>query len=573
MYSKIAKLIDMGKWELAEKEFKLHISDEWTDELAILAAVIYLHNEQRDEAFESIRRGLQYNYRNYELYLILGNYYESNNINQAWLCYENAEFYCDNQEDLEIIRGYKKRLEKEKEWCVRPTSIVILSYNLKSVMKQCIESVRQNNPASSYEIIVVDNNSTDGVKEWLKEQKDIKLICNSENKGFPYGCNQGIKLAEQENNIFLLNNDTIVLPNSLFILRLGLYENGRVGATGSVTNFMGNEQLITEKYDTVEQYISYGIKHNLPEKNPYERKVFLCGFALLLKREALDSIGLLDTRFSPGQYEDDDIGVRLNYAGWLVLLCRNSFILHYGSGGGNNEELWNCVAQNNADKFKDKWNFDITYYTWSRHEIIDLIAHEYDQEIQVLEVGCGMGATLSRIQYLWPKAEIYGIELVDRVAAIGANYLNIIQGNVETMELPYQKEQFDYIILADVLEHLFDPEKTVKRLMPYLKKTGKFLFSIPNAMHKSVLLPLLQGNLDYQDEGILDRTHIRFFTLDSIHKLMAKCNLKIEKLSCTLNNSRMNSENKMLDALVEIPGVAQRELFEVYQFIIRAGKE
>ncbi len=80
----------------------------------------------------------------------------------------------------------------------------------------------------------------------------------------------------------------------------------------------------------------------------------------------------------------------------------------------------------------------------------------------------------SKIKYLWPNSSVYGIEIVERIAQIGANYLNIIPGNIESMELPYAIEQLDYIILAAVIEHLHNPEETLVRLIPYLKK--RFIF-------------------------------------------------------------------------------------------------
>ena len=571
MYEKLAELINAGDLKQAEQEIQLHQEDEWTEELAILASTLYLKMGRRKDAFVSIRKGLLCNYKSYELYLLLGNYYEQKNINQAWLCYENAEFYCDNKEDLDIILQYKLSLEVREEWKVSKISIIIISYNQKDITMQCIESIRKNNIKSSYELIVVDNNSTDGIREWLKEQNDIKLICNYENKGFPFGCNQGIKMAEPDHDIFLLNSDTIVTPNAIFWLRMGLYENDLVGATGSVSNCAAG-QLISEQYDSLEEYISYGEINNLPRSNPYEKKVFLIGFALMLKRQDLDSIGLLDVRFSPGQYEDDDLGIRMNMAGWRVLLCRNSFIYHYGGACGQNSRVWNSVSEQNANKLKDKWKFDIRYYNWARWEIINLITHNQEQPIKVLEVGCGMGATLAKIQYFWPNAEVCGIELVDRVAEIGANFLDIIQGNIETIEIPYGKEQFDYIILADVIEHLHEPERTIERLLPYLKQEGAFLCSVPNFMHVSALLPLLQGQLDYQDAGILDRTHIRFFTLDSIVKLFQRCGLTIETISGTEGEELTEKEQQMINALEKVPGVAPRESFLVYQYVFRARK-
>lgn len=92
----------------------------------------------------------------------------------------------------------------------------------------------------SYEIIVVDNSSRDESVDWLKEQKNIKLICNSENKGFPKGCNQGMAVAEEGNDILLLNSDTIVTPNWLENLQKALYSADDIGAVSCVTNCCSN---------------------------------------------------------------------------------------------------------------------------------------------------------------------------------------------------------------------------------------------------------------------------------------------------------------------------------------------
>ena len=86
------------------------------------------------------------------------------------------------------------------------TSIVILTFNKIDYTIKCIESIRKYTSLGSYEIIVVDNASTDGTKEWLKAQGDIIKIFNKENLGFPKGCNQGIEIATG-NEILLLNND------------------------------------------------------------------------------------------------------------------------------------------------------------------------------------------------------------------------------------------------------------------------------------------------------------------------------------------------------------------------------
>lgn len=572
-YDKLIEYVNGHDWENAVKELGNLQVTQVDDTLAILAGTICLQFGELDDAYEYIRKGLQYNFRNYELYFLLGNYYESINPYQAWLCYENAEFYCDRDEDRGLISQYKSRIECEGRK-PRQTSIVILSYNMKDICIQCIESIRRNNPKSAYEIVVVDNASSDGVQEWLLEQKDIVLICNEENLGFPAGCNQGIEASQPGNDILLLNNDTIMFPNSLFWLRMGLYEEETVGAAGSVCNYAGNEQTVKQRFTSMEEVVEYAITHNIPEKRALEKKTWLIGFAMLLNRKALDEVGLLDTLYSPGSYEDNDIGVRLRYAGWKVYLCHNSFIYHYGSGAGQNRRMWNGKEAVNAIKFKEKWGFDPRYYNNVRTDFISLIKRGKEEVIRVLEIGCGGGATLARIQYQFPNAEVKGIELVEDVARLGTNQIDIIQGNIETMQLPYAKDYFDYIMFGDVLEHLYAPDEVLRKMKPYLREGGQFLCSIPNLMHKSVILPLLRGQFQYEEAGILDRTHIRFFTLSSIIDMLHRCGLVVTDLSVKTVSTHFSEEDQeLLDALYSLPHIANKELYEAYQFVFSAAED
>ncbi len=530
-----------------------------------------------DEVFCTVKDGLRHNYRDYELYFALGEYYlnHMNNINQAYLCYENALYYCQDDNDTAYIAGVMNEII-ELGVSVKPVSIVIVSYNSIDIMKLCLSGIRDNNNSDTYELVVVDNASTDGVAEWLQSQNDIVYIRNKDNKGFGFACNQGIKAAAPDNDIFLLNNDTYVTPNAIFWLRMGLYENERIGATGCDSNFASG-QMISEKYSTLQEYIEYGIRNNIPDVNPYEKKVWLSGFAMMIRRNALDNVGLLDLRYGMGYYEDDDLGIRLQTAGYHCVLCHNSFIFHWGSLSFKEKgDMSGELVCTNRNIFKDKWGFNIDYYSHPRTDIIQFISEARDKAIRVLEVGCGCGATLFRIKYMWPHADVKGIEIVDKIAEIGANNCDIIQGNIESMELPYEKEYFDYIIFGDVLEHLFEPDKVLKKIKPYMKKDASLLVSIPNIMSATVIVPLLCGNFQYEDSGILDRTHVKFYTLYTIIKLLDECGYKTETYRKVCHNDLgINIKKEYMEALYNvldsISGSADREQFDVYQYILKAS--
>lgn len=575
-YEKLMEYINNQDWENAVEELDNLQGTEVDDILAILAATVCLQYGRTEDAYEYIRKGLLYNYRNYELYFLLGNYYENINPYQACLCYENAEFYCGVEEDKELISQFRLTIEQQG---VKPAqvSIVILAYNLKNWCMRCIESIRQYNPSSSYEIIVVDNASTDGIREWLQEQEDITLICNEENVGLPAGYNQGIEVSQPDYDILLLDDDVLLFPNSLFWLRMGLYEEEKIGAAGCMSNYisanMANGQFVEQTFSSNNEVVEYARTHNIPEKNALEKKSFLIGFVLLLKRKALNEVGLLDTLYTPGTYEDADLCVRLRYAGWKLCLCHNSFVFHYGQRVLEDEETWIWSGiKNNLDKFKQKWGFSFPYYTKANQQIISLINRDKESSIRVLEVGCGGAATLAGIQYLYPNAEVKGIELVEEVVRLNRGQTDVIQGNIETMQLPYDEKYFDYIIFGDVLEHLYEPEAVLCKMKPYLREGGQFLCSIPNIMHTSALLPLLKGEFRYQKAGILDRTHIRFFTLDSIWGMLHKCGLVPTNIKPNIIEPDLSEEDEeLLNGLYNLPHIAPKEYFNVFQYVFSAG--
>lgn len=449
------------------------------------------------------------------------------------------------------------------------TSIIILTYNKLEYTKLCIESIRKYTSKYSYELIVVDNNSTDDTVKWLKQQKDIKAIYNSENQGFPKGCNQGIEIAAGD-NILLLNNDTVVTYNWLENLVNCLHSSADIGAVGAITNNCSYYQAISVNYKSLEEMQKFAKQLNVANPNQWEERLKLIGFCMLIKREVVDKIGLLDERFTPGNYEDDDYSLRIRKSGYRLMLCRDVFIHHFGSVSfGENRERFVNLLQTNKQKFIDKWGFDPNYSNFIRHEIIELMDKSTDDEINVLEIGCASGGTLLKIKNLFKNARLYGVELNSSAAEDAKSFADIKIGNIETQDIEYPEEFFDYIILADVLEHLQDPWGVLKKLTEFAKPDGKILASVPNVMHFSVIKSLLNGHWTYEDAGILDRTHLRFFTLNEIAKMFAEAgctNMEVSAVSLP----QSEEDKKFVQALGQINGSKNIEQLSAYQYIVKA---
>jgi len=146
----------------------------------------------------------------------------------------------------------------------------------------------------------------------------------------------------------------------------------------------------------------------------------------------------------------------------------------------------------------------------------------------VLDIGCANGYLGQELKK--NRNILCGIEISETAAKEARKYYdNIIVGNIESMEMPYKSEQFDVIICADILEHLFNPEKILKRLNKYLKASGSIIVSIPNIAHWSIRLKLLLGRFEYEETGLLDCGHIRFFTYDSARKMFNRAGYNIER--------------------------------------------
>jgi GT2 family glycosyltransferase len=564
---KTAALINDGEWEQAWAELKdTEVSDDTT---AILKASLYEHFGIRDKLFDTICEGLGFNGKNYELYVMLGNFYENENIDKAYLCYENAYFYCDNDEDSSVISDMLKAASEQSS--VQPCSIVIVSYNSKKIMQECIESIRENNPSSAYQLIVVDNASTDGVTDWLREQEDIVLVENKENKGFGYACNQGVNVSAPNNDIFFLNNDTIVFQNSIFWLRMGLYDNKKNGAVGAVTNYATNSQLAIAPGTPIDKCREFAFKRNVPNSHPYELRSWLAGFAVMCARHVLDKIGLFNLDFGMGSYADSDLGVRINLAGYRTVLCQNSFIYHNGNSSFSERTNLADLPDKNLEIFKRKYHFDPTYCRL-RSELLQFITHDKNAPFRVLEVGCGTCETLAAIQRLYPNAVVKGIELNEMIVKMMSHSIDVIQGNIETMALPYEKKYFDYIIFADVLEHLHAPEKVLVHLRDYLADDGHIICSVPNILHASVMIGLLDGEFNYSDSGILDRTHLRLFTMKSAARMLIEAGYKIDSVSSTQSVEDFFDDYKeTIDALAKLLGNNAPQL-HAYQLIFNARK-
>jgi len=150
----------------------------------------------------------------------------------------------------------------------------------------------------------------------------------------------------------------------------------------------------------------------------------------------------------------------------------------------------------------------------------------------ILEVGCGAGALGAAFKQQQPQARYFGIEAMAQPAERARRVLDrVICADVEADlatldELP----PLDCLVYGDVLEHLRDPWSCLKRHVEHLTSGGTVLACVPNVQHWSAVLLLLQGEWPQMDEGLFDRTHLRWFTRAGVIRLMRSAGLELHTI-------------------------------------------
>lgn len=201
-----------------------------------------------------------------------------------------------------------------------------------------------------------------------------------------------------------------------------------------------------------------------------------------------------------------------------------------------------------------------------------LVSSFINSNSRVLDVGCYQGA-LGKYLIDEKNCIVDGIEYNDEAAEFARQVYNkVLTADLNHSELPngFLAAFYDYIVFADVLEHLVNPERALKNLLNLLGENGKVIISVPNVGYQGVLAGLADGDFSYRDTGILDKTHLRFFTRKTLKSFINSCGL----MPTTIKNVTLPSADSEFYKHFSCENAAQRELLlqqfpdtNVYQFV------
>ena len=237
-----------------------------------------------------------------------------------------------------------------------------------------------------------------------------------------------------------------------------------------------------------------------------------------------------------GFLSDNEEGLRRSVE---CLLSDRDMALEMGQKGRET-----VVQRFPVDRFLEEWEGLINRkvalwkpkqsYRRERGEVIDRIPAGANR---ILDIGCGTGAMGRGIRTRWGEVTLVGIEKdPSRAFEARAFYDRVIEADALTWKPDFAPESFDAIILADVVEHVENPATLLRRYVPFLSSNGVMVLSVPNIRYHEVLAGLAQGRFDYQEQGILDRSHLRFFTRKTLVELLESAGLQVETIAANVSS-------------------------------------
>ncbi len=410
-----------------------------------------------------------------------------NRLHEKWLGKVPLDFRIETDGSATQLNGTPIKLyepnsgDTRTEEDGRPlASIIMLTCNALEMTRKCVASVLAHT-AYPFELIFVDNGSTDGTVDWLKtfsaQNDGVRAIYNSENRGFSAGNNQGVAKAGGD-YICLLNNDVLVADGWLEDLIDAFDRDERIGMVGAVTNKASGMQILKNiPYTDDAGFYPFADNWRAQHQGEVTPRRRLAGFVMLTGRTVYEQVQGFDEGYGLGNFEDDDISLKIRAAGYALMVHDGTYIHHYGHSSfkANKIDLLESLKANEKI-FRKKWpEVDYDELLEIKNPLHKVHPALIEQASRMLEQGEAAGA-MELYKQVWNENPLSGEALVGMAFSCQA------QGDLENAELYLQKAHLHFPDNPMVLNQLGvvkaqqgDPETALKYFEHTVKLDGSFL--------------------------------------------------------------------------------------------------
>lgn len=387
--------------------------------------------------------------------------------------------------------------QMEQEAC--QASVVVLAYNNLAMTRDCVQSILDCTGDVDYELILVDNGSTDGVKEYFESVPGAKVIHLPHNLHLVKGFNIGMMAAEGK-YCAVVCNDFIFTPRWLSNLMACIQSDPEIGYVSPGATSISNDQQINIPFSSIAAFQAEAEKYNISDPRKWEERVVLLPNVLCCPTALLRRIGYYDTRYFRGEFADDDISLRIRRAGYKLIYCGDTVAHHYGSVTTASDHAANSM-QEGRETFLRRYGLD----AWDDARMISFYRHlNYEKMLQVrsiLGVDVKCGATLMQIKNrLWAQ---FGLRPAVTTATTEEKYLLDLQTIsheaivLDTLrELSHKmKDKVDLVYIEKPLDCYEENLDTIfESIAAVLAPKGQIIFCINSTSSLKLIEQLVNGS-------------------------------------------------------------------------------
>lgn len=376
---------------------------------------------------------------------------------------------------------------------MKKTSLVVLAYNQLSYTKLCMDSIYKYSDDIDFEVITVNNGSSDGTREYFNSLPNEKKINYDVNVGIEKAINDAIDICDGEYFV-LINNDIIVTTNWLSNIVKILDSDPKIGAVVPASNTPTNDQIVYADYSNTSELQEFAKKYNVSNPRLWEERVDLTMYLVAFRTATLRELGKLDTAYSPGGYDDDDLSFRYRRAGYKLILAYDTYVHHYISVTMSEHYVDHAHMAKNHLYFMKKFGVNV-------YEVIQLLNYlvllnldcSKSGDLSFLSVGKTCGNTMLRAKNILKRNEQIGT-IETTYYALETLYMedlktlfdNVLLGSLDTACDDIADNKYDFIYIEEDFSSLNDIaiNKLLKDLRNNLRSDGDLIITFTNSASK-----------------------------------------------------------------------------------------
>lgn len=459
------------------------------------------------------------------------------------IIFENTDNETSAQPGGGLIETRKNRLVTALGDRSELVSVIVQAYNRLDKTKKCVESILKYTTDFEYELVLIDNGSTDGTFEYYKSihHPRKKIIRVTKNIGSYVSILQHL----DGRYIVFITNDTYVTKNWLNNLLICLKSNDAIGMVVPLTTNASNLQDIDISFNSLEEMQEKASQYNVSNPKLWHERLRLIFQLAVFRRETMEVAGALLDYGYYHDFVDDDVTFRIRRAGYKTILCKDTFVHHDHIRSGLSEkelEDFNRSIETGKKDFTkkyygiDAWK-DVNNYEITMMSLINPQEHDKNDKVNILGIDVACGSPILELKNKLRENDVYNTDLAafstDPKYWVDLNTIctqEVVIDRIEFLNEHFDGKQFDYVVLGKPINAYQNPLDLINKLAKLLKNNGHLILKLRNTFDFLSLYKTLGSNIQINNNDDLIE-HVYHWNINELAEQIVKQGFIAKRIS------------------------------------------